>query len=126
MDQIELKKDLKISRDLAVIAYDALEDKLGQEITVLDIHEISVLADYFLIVHGNNGPHVQALVDAVDEALGKNGYPADHIEGYRDGNWALVDFNRIIVHVFNKESRFFYDLERIWADGKEIDIADIR
>ncbi|MCF0136589.1 MAG: ribosome silencing factor [Lachnospiraceae bacterium] len=111
---------MELSKELAKAAYKALDDKLGQDITVLDIHEISVLADYFLIAHGNNGPQVQALIDSVDEALGEMGYPSNHIEGYREGNWVLIDFGRIIVHVFNKDTRFFYDLERIWADGKEI------
>lgn len=121
-----MKKDLEISRKLAVAAYDALDDKMGQDIMVLDIHEISVLADYFLIAHGNNGPQVQALIDSVEDALGKMGYPSDHTEGYREGNWVLIDFGRVIVHVFNKDTRFFYDLERIWADGKEVAIEDLR
>ena len=121
-----IAQDLKISADLALTAYHALDDKLGGDIKILDIHEISVLADYFLIAHGNNPSHVQALIDSVEEKLEERGYTPNHIEGYRDGNWVLIDFGRIIVHVFGKDARFFYDLERIWSDSKEISVDQLK
>ncbi len=113
-------QDLEISKKLAKTAYKALDDKMGENIKVLDIHEISILADYFLIAHGNNSSHVQALIDSVEEAMEKMGQSADHVEGYREGSWVLMDFGRIIVHVFSKDARLFYDLERIWSDSKII------
>lgn len=122
---MSMEEDLKISKTLAKAAYEALDDKLGQDIRILDIHEISVLADYFLIAHGNNSSQVQALIDSVDEKLSKMGYPAGKVEGKRDGNWILIDFGRIIVHVFSKDARLFYDLERIWADGKAVSAEDL-
>jgi len=125
LETAEMKKDLAESRRLAKLAYDALDDKMGMEIKVLDIHQISILADYFLIAHGNNPNQVQALIDSVEEKLSQEGYEPNHVEGYREGSWVLIDFGRIIVHVFSKDARIFYDLERIWSDGKEIDPATL-
>lgn len=117
--------DLSQSKKLAKAAYQALDDKMGQDIKILDIHEISILADYFLIAHGNNSNHVDALINAVEEALGKEGVSASHVEGYKEGSWVLIDFGPIIVHVFSQEARIFYDLERIWADGKSVEASQL-
>lgn len=124
-EQKELLADIAISANMAKTAYQALEDKQGEDIKILDIHEISVLADYFLIAHGNNPNHVKALIDAVEDQLAELGYATDHVEGYHEGTWVLLDFGRIIVHVFHKEARVFYDLERIWADGKQVSIEEL-
>jgi ribosome-associated protein len=83
------------------------------------------MADYFIIANGNNPNQVQALVDNVQEELFKAGYEMKEIEGYRQGAWVLLDFNDIIIHVFDKENRLFYDLERIWKDGKEINLSEV-
>lgn len=96
----------------------ALEEKKGQNIKVIDISKVSVLADYFIIADGSNPNQVQAMVDSVEETLGKAGYPCRQIEGYGSANWILMDYGDIIVHAFNREDRLFYDLERIWRDGK--------
>ena len=117
-----MMEDLAISGKLAKVAYEALDDKMGEDIKVLDIHEISVLADYFLIAHGNNPNHVKALIDSVEDKLEEMGYSPSHVEGYQEGTWVLLDFERIIVHVFHKEARLFYDLERIWSDGKTVNV----
>ena len=117
-----MMEDLAISSKMAKVAYEALDDKMGEDIKVLDIHEISVLADYFLIAHGNNPIHVKALIDSVEDKLEELGYSPNHIDGYQEGTWVLLDFGRIIVHVFHKEARLFYDLERIWSDGKTVSI----
>lgn len=102
------------------IAYDAIDDKQGEEITVIDIQGISVLADYFIIAHGNNTNHIQALIDNVDEKLSKAGYQAKSIEGTKNGGWILMDYTDFIIHIFGKQERLFYDLERIWLDGREV------
>lgn len=117
--------DLQISKDMCKLAYKALDDKQGMDIKIIDIHEISVLADYFIIAHGNNSNHIQALIDSVDDELSKNGFNETKIEGYQSGTWILMDCERIIVHVFHKDARLFYDLERIWSDGKTIELADL-
>lgn len=109
------------AKQMAKLAFKALEDKKGEDIKVIDIAEISVLADYFVIANGSNANQVNAMVDSVEEELSKAGYDVKQREGYGLGNWVLLDFGDIIVHVFDKENRLFYDLERIWRDGKLID-----
>ena len=104
------------------LAIAALEDKKAEDITLIDIAKVSVLADYFLIANGNNRNQVQAMADNVDEQLTKAGYSLKSMEGYPTGNWILMDYQDIIVHLFSKEDRLFYDLERIWKDGKVIEL----
>ncbi len=116
-----VSEDLKESAAMAKIAYQALENKMGEDIRVLDIHEVSVLADYFLIAHGRNPNHVRALLDEVEEQLAKAGYEASDKEGLDTCTWGLMDYQRIIVHVFSQEARVFYNLERIWSDGQKVD-----
>ena len=108
------------SRDMAKLAFAALEDKKGEDIRVIQIGDISVLADYLVIANGTNSSQVQALADSVEETLAKNGIEPKRIEGARNSSWILMDYGDVIVHVFSKEDRLFYDLERIWKDGKNI------
>ena len=110
---------------MAKLACEALADKKGEDIRVIDIAGISVLADYFIIANGTNESQVRALVDNVEETLGKAGYEVKQREGYGLGSWVLLDFGDIIVHVFDRENRVFYDLERIWRDGKQVDTGRI-
>ncbi len=111
------------SKQMAQLVIQALEDKKAEDIKVIDISEVSVIADYFIIANGTNRSQIQALADNVDETLGKAGFPLKQMEGYQNANWVLLDFEDVIVHVFDKENRLFYDLERIWRDGKFIDIS---
>ena len=112
------------TNEMVKLAITALEDKKGEDIRVIDIHEVSVLADYFLIASGSNGNQVQAMADNGEEELGKAGYPCKQVEGYQSANWILMDYGDIIVHVFDKEDRLFYDLERIWRDGKIMEASE--
>ena len=107
-------------------AVGALEDKKAEDITVIDISEVSVLADYFIIASGSNHSQVQALTNNVEEKLGRAGAAPRQIEGYESANWILMDFGDIIVHVFDRENRLFYDLERIWRDGKNISVEEFK
>jgi|InofroStandDraft_1065614.scaffolds.fasta_scaffold31968_2 iojap-like ribosome-associated protein len=107
-------------KEMVKLAIKALEDKKGEDIRIIDIREVSVLADYFIIASGSNANQVQAMTDNVEEVLGKAGYEPRQIEGYRSANWILMDYGDIIVHVFCREDRLFYDLERIWRDGKMV------
>ena len=113
------------SKLMAKLAYNALDDKKGEDIKVIDISSVSVLADYFIIANGSNASQVNALVDNVEEELAKAGFEAKQREGYGLGNWVLLDFGSIIVHVFDKENRLFYDLERIWRDGKYVNVEEL-
>ena len=112
-------------KKMAALAIKALEDKKAEDITVIDISEISVLADYFVIAGGNNVNQLQTLSDTVEETLERAGYPLKQVEGYQSANWILLDFRDIIVHIFDKENRLFYDLERIWCDGRKVDPAEL-
>lgn len=113
------------SKEMARIAYNALSDKKGEDIKIIDITGISVLADYFIIANGNSDSQVNALVDNVEEEFHKAGYPLKQREGQASGSWVLLDFGDIIVHVFDRENRLFYDLERIWKDGKDISVEEL-
>ena len=115
----------KDSKFMAKIACKALEDKKALNIKIIDISHISILADYFIIASGSNRNQVQALVDNVQEELHKTGFDAKQVEGYNTANWILLDYGDIIVHVFDEENRFFYDLERIWRDGKTITAEEL-
>lgn len=109
---------------MAQIACKAIDDKKGQDIKVIDIHEVSVIADYFVIASGSNSNQVQAIVDNIEEQLGRAGFEAKQIEGNRNSSWILMDYGDVIVHVFDEENRLFYDLERIWRDGKVLDMDE--
>ena len=102
------------SKEMAKLAYAALSDKKGEDIQIIDISGVSVLADYFLIVNGNSDSQVNALVDNVEEELHKAGYSLVQREGNASGRW-----------VFDKENRLFYDLERIWKDGHHVSVEDL-
>lgn len=113
------------SKEMARLAYDAMDDKIAKDITIIDISGVSVVADYFLIADGKNRNQVQAIANNVDEFLGKAGYHAKATEGYSTANWILMDYSDVIIHIFSTEDRAFYDLERIWKDGVEIKREDL-
>lgn len=110
------------SYEITKLAISALEDKKAEDIKVIDISEVSVIADYFIIANGTNRSQIQALTDHVEETLSKAGVSLKQVEGYENANWVLLDFHDVIVHIFDKENRLFYDLERIWRDGKPIQL----
>lgn len=112
------------SLEMAKLAIAALEEKKAEDIRVIDISEVSVIADYFIIAEGSNKNQIQALCDNVQEKLGRAGYPEKQVEGYGTANWILIDFVDVIVHIFDRENRLLYDLERIWRDGKQIDLME--
>ena len=112
--------------EMAKLACRALDEKKGKDIKVIDIHEVSVIADYFVIASASNQNQVQAMVDNVDEVLGRAGYECKQMEGYGTGGWILMDYGDIIVHAFCREDRLFYDLERIWRDGKVLDESELK
>ena len=113
------------SNDMAKLAVAALEDHKAEDISVIDIREVSPIADYFIIASGNNQNQLQAMRDAADEALYKAGIKVQQVEGNQNSTWILMDYNDIIIHIFSKEDRLFYDLERIWRDGVPVDKASL-
>lgn len=113
------------SAEYCKIAVKALEYKKAEDVKVIDIREISPIADFFIIADGMNQNQIQAMRDAVDEALYKADLKVRQVEGNRSSTWILMDYNDIIIHIFSKEDRLFYDLERIWKDGKEISVDEL-
>ena len=114
------------AKKMALLACEALEDKKASDIKVIDIEQITTLADYFIIASGSNRNQVQAMADNVDEVLGKAGYQLKQTEGYSSANWILLDYGDIVIHLFDEENRLFYDLERIWRDGKVMDAKELK
>ncbi|MBQ4293195.1 MAG: ribosome silencing factor [Lachnospiraceae bacterium] len=105
---------------MAKCAYEALAEKKGEDITIVDISEISPIADYFLIAGGSSAVKRNAMTDAVEEAMARLGAEGARKEGNGQSTWILLDYKEIIVHIFSDEDRSFYDLERVWRDGKRI------
>ncbi len=114
------------SLEAARLAIAALEDKKAEDIRVIDISRVTVIADYFIIAGGGNKSQIQALCDNVQEKLGRAGFPARQTEGYDTANWVLLDFGDVIVHIFDKENRLLYDLERIWGDGRAVELSELK
>ncbi len=111
-------------KEQAQIAVKVLDEKLAEDIVILEIGEISVIGDYFIIATGKNVNHVRALSDYVSDELGKKGIYAKQSEGYDNANWILMDFGDYIIHLFDRESREYYNLERIWRDAKNIEAEE--
>lgn len=112
--------------EMVKLAVTALEDKKAVDIRVLDIEKISTIADYFIIASGANRNQVQAMSDQVEETLGKAGFEPKSVEGYRNANWILLDYGDVVLHIFDEENRLFYDLERIWRDGTQVELDKFR
>mgnify|MGYP000269150065 CR=1 FL=1 len=117
---------MKTPKELALLAARALSDKKGKEIRVLEIAELTTLADYFVLATGASNTQINALVDNVEKLLAEEaGEQPLHREGYRGGTWVLMDFGSLVVHVFTAEARKFYDLERLWQDGHQVNLAAV-
>ena len=117
---------MKTPKELALLSAKALSDKKGKEIRVLEIAELTTLADYFVLATGSSNTQINALVDNVEKVLTEEaGEEPLHREGYRGGTWVLLDYGCIAIHVFNQEAREFYGLERLWQDGKPVDLTGV-
>ena len=113
------------SLETAKLAAMALDSKKGLDIKIIEIDSVSILADYMVIAAGTNSTQIKALAEEVEYQLDQAGVSVSHIEGHRNDRWILLDYVDVIVHVFSEEAREFYDLERLWKDGIELDISDI-
>ena len=101
-----------------------LDLKKAQDIKVLKVTNLTILADYFIIANGNSNTQTKAIAGEVGFKLSQEGVNPTRTEGYSSADWIVLDYSDIIVHIFNKESRDYYQLERLWADGEEIDISN--
>lgn len=111
-----------MNNEILKVINNAIEDRKGEDIRILDISGVTVMADYFVIASGNNKNQIQAIADSVNEAMIANKIELKATEGYNTAGWILMDYGDVIVHIFSKEERLFYDLERIWRDGKPIEL----
>jgi len=111
------------SKEMIAVAVKALDSKKGKGICVLHTEEQTSLADFFVICNGTSTTQVRALSDAVEEAMSKAGEEPHHIEGHQGGEWTLLDYSSVVVHVFTEEGREFYSLERLWSDAAPVDIS---
>ena len=107
----------EVEKKLSIIT-DAIDDKKGIDIKVMDISTLTTISDYFVIVSGNSSTQVMSIADEIEDKLKEEGYPEVIKEGYQSGRWILIDLNDVIVHIFHKEEREYYDLERLWSDTK--------
>ncbi len=114
------------SRKIALTAAMALDEKKGDNIKIIEIDKISTLADYFVIADGANAPQVEALVDNVEEQLLKLGRSPKRVEGIKNCGWILLDYEDVVIHVFSKQDRLFYDLERVWRDGTTLSLEEFK
>ena len=119
-------------REMALTLARALDSKKGKNIRVLEINNVTTLADYFVLCTGTSAPQLKALADAGEKAMKEAGILPHHIEGHRGGTWILLDFSSVVVHygdvvvhLFDTEARAFYDLDRLWQDAVEVDLAAI-
>lgn len=112
-------------KEMALLLAQAMDSKKGKEIRVLETDGVTTLADYFVLCSGSSAPQLKALADAGEKAMKDHGILPHHVEGHRGGTWILQDYGDVVVHVFDKEARAFYDLDRLWADAKTVDLSDV-
>ena len=103
------------------IAINAADNKKAHDLVALDISEIATFADYFLLCTGDSSRQMQAIADEVEKQLKASGIRPSHVEGYQNSEWILMDYIDLVVHIFSKTARAYYDLERLWRDGKKLD-----
>ena len=108
--------------DAVRITCKALDEHLANDIKVIDIRHLTTISEYFVIADAKNDNQMKALQEAVEESLGKAGINPERIEGNRSEHWILMDFGEFVVHIFSREDREFYNIERIWSDGKMLDV----
>lgn len=103
----------------------ALDGKKADKIDVIQISDLTIISDYFVIASANNTTHVKALADEVEFELKNSGRATARVEGYQNANWIVLDYSDVVVHVFYEETRNFYNLEKLWSDGKKIDLEEL-
>lgn len=113
------------SLELAKSIAKTLDSKKADKIDVIEIADLTILSDYFVIASANNTTHVKALADEVEFELKKLGKFTERVEGYENANWIILDYIDVVVHIFYEETRNFYNLEKLWSDGKKLDITEL-
>jgi len=113
------------SKKIMELAVKAADEKHANDIRVLNISEVSIMADYFVIMDASSQRQVDAIVQSVLDTAGKNDIDVSHVEGNRNSEWVLIDLHDVIIHVFMAEQREFYNLEKLWSNASEVDISGL-
>jgi len=100
----------------------ALEDSKAKNIKAIDIHELTTIANHFLIASGTSATHIKSITDKLIEKISENGLKPLRVEGYNHARWILLDYGDVIIHIFHEEDREYYGLERLWQDGKPVEL----
>ena len=119
------KEEPMTPKEMALLLAQALDSKKGKDIRVLETDSVTTLADYFVLCTGTSAPQLKALADAGERAMKEAGILPHHVEGHRGGTWILQDYGDVVVHLFDKEARAFYDLDRLWEDAKVVDLSQV-
>jgi len=112
-------------KEVLKIAVKALDDKKAIDVVVMDISAVASFADYFLLCSGDSSRQIHAIADEVAAKLAAQGYRSAHVEGYTNAEWILLDYGDLVIHIFSKKARAYYDLERLWRDAKTLDVAQL-
>lgn len=112
-------------RNVFDLAIRSLDDKKAKDVKAIDISEITTIAQYFIICSGTSVTHIKTLADNVEEKLNENGIRCIHREGYNSAHWILLDYSDVVVHIFHEDDRQFYGLERLWQDGRQVEIEEM-
>ena len=113
------------SKALAEKIIRILDSKTGIDIAGIDIHDLTTIGDYFVLATGTSSPHVKALAEEVEDTLAREGLEPRRIEGAQSAAWILIDYQDVILHIFTKETRDFYDMERLWSDAPRMDLTGL-
>ncbi|WP_129045172.1 ribosome silencing factor [Companilactobacillus metriopterae] len=113
------------SKEIMELAVRAADSKHANDIEVLNISEISIMADYFVIMDAGSQRQVNSIVEEILDQIGKNGVEVGHVEGKRDSEWILIDLHDVVIHVFNTEQREFFNIEKLWSEAPNVDISDL-
>lgn len=111
--------------ELAKAITKILSDRKGEKINLVKVSGVTEIADYMVFCTGNSSTHVKALADEVEYQMKRQDVPVGHVEGHRSNSWVLLDYSAVVVHIFSNEARDFYNLDRLWEDGEQVDISDI-
>lgn len=111
------KKLTNLYRELALFSAQLVLEKKGQDVHLLEVGQVSIVADYFLLATGNTAVQVHSICDHLLENMKKAGHQALRVEGYREGWWVVLDYGGLVVHIFQPDARIFYDLERLWSEA---------
>ena len=117
----KIKLDSKKLLDLTV---EAIDERHGEDTEAYDMQGISILADYYVITSAGSNRQLHAIVNSIVDEAHQNNYTDYRIEGTRDSNWLLVDLGDVVVNIFTKEAREFYNLEKLWANGKQVELKE--